>query len=244
MAIVIGIVAVVAALVIFFYISMKQGEKETQEQIAAHKLPREQEQWLSFGAVMTEYRGEIPQIMKITKGTVEEYREGVAAQWEVSDAKSAQDTINWLLSDGHRHKYATAFSQVKMGDRPDELDDEEWKSCEGTLKNLKDDMKMDSAQIEAIPSMSAWDFERAAFLARVFAFMGFITEDEAFAILKQVGIAVRAEFEDWNSYFASFLLGRVIAYGGDSYAMVLNAQELFKPGNIWAVHPLKQIPSV
>ncbi|WP_058914434.1 DUF1266 domain-containing protein [Entomohabitans teleogrylli] len=240
---VLGIIAVVVVILcVAIMLALKYSAKKTAAFIAANQLPPEQEQWLAFGALLIEHRGEITRLLKITEGNLQEYQEGFALSWEVFDENSAREKIKWLIEEGHRDKYASTFQSVKQSIRPAEFYDEEWKACEEALGYLRSHIKLSDAQIAGVSSMSAWDYERTAFLARCFHFMGYLTEEETWALLRKVALMARAEFDDWNTYFASFLLGRVIAYGGDTYEMVLNAQTLFKPDNVWGIYPLKGIP--
>jgi Protein of unknown function (DUF1266). len=80
-----------------------------------------------------------------------------------------------------------------------------------TLIDIKQCIKNINKVIsEDFYSAYAWDLERAAMLVRDSYGIGLLNEEETFDYLKQIIFKAQVNFESWEQYAVSFLVGRII----------------------------------
>ncbi|WP_156876673.1 DUF1266 domain-containing protein [Microbacterium luticocti] len=156
--------------------------------------------------------------------------------WDITDAASARETISRLLAGGHRVKFADALEAVRSGRTTNEA----------YAKTLADAERhgFTSAELEACDTISAWDYDRVAGVARQAHGAGYLAADEVWQILGDLAPVVRGEFDDWRSYAASIAVGRAICYGGDPFDILfsLETQLTAKNGDTpWTRHPLTEL---
>jgi hypothetical protein len=58
----------------------------------------------------------------------------------------------------------------------------------------------------------AWDLERAGYLARIFAHLGWIPEKESFDWLKKTAAEIKKTFGSWEEYAVSVMTGRALHF--------------------------------
>ena len=67
-----------------------------------------------------------------------------------------------------------------------------------------------------LPSLDAWDYGRAAIIARYSAESGYLEEDETWQYLKQAADSASKIYSSWREYTAAHILGRSLAFGNNS----------------------------
>jgi len=72
-------------------------------------------------------------------------------------------------------------------------------------------------ELLAIPTLAAWDYGRAAFIARYAVEAGFLQEDETWPYLKMAADRAAASYSCWREYAAAHTLGRALAFGNPSW---------------------------
>jgi hypothetical protein len=68
--------------------------------------------------------------------------------------------------------------------------------------------------------------ERAGYLARIFAHLGWIPEKESFDWLKKVAVEIKKSFGSWEEYAVSVMAGRALHFGSAD-SVIGAACELF-----------------
>ncbi|WP_420901960.1 DUF1266 domain-containing protein [Paenibacillus dendritiformis] len=60
------------------------------------------------------YRSESPRILQV-KVDSETLKEGLSSAWDVSNTEEAVQTLEWLLTEGHRAKYDQLLMALQAG---------------------------------------------------------------------------------------------------------------------------------
>ena len=137
------------------YINKAYTKKHLQKQIGhinQNPLTEEQIRLLTFGAILTYYRGE-NLLNLIPTEILETYQKGLRRQWEITDTASAKETISDLLA----QKRSLQFRHLLTQTSPE---------LSKIQKQIAKGLEIELAQVEAVKSAYAWDLCRAASLAK------------------------------------------------------------------------------
>jgi hypothetical protein len=131
-----------------------------------------------------------------------------------------------LLKGRHEAKFGEDYRNFKAG-KPHELDEDSTENYNETLENLKQDCPALLPAAKKCETLLAWDLDRAAYLARIFAHLNWIDEAELFNWMEKTAEKVKVLFSNWKEYYASILIGRAVAYSFD-YQVIGAAYEIFE----------------
>lgn len=132
--------------------------------------------------------------------------------WNVTDRKSAEETLAWLLEEGHRIPMAeelSYLSEMGLADIP------EAQRAETLLLNFELD-EQQAAQYAAWFSLyeqygedtaAAWDYSRAMWLLSYYYLAGYYTEEEALDQSLTLAKTIQAAFDSWDSFMESYFAG-------------------------------------
>ena len=197
------------------YINKAYTKKHLQKQIGhinQNPLTEEQIRLLTFGAILTYYRGE-NLLNLIPTEILETYQKGLRRQWEITDTASAKETISDLLA----QKRSLQFRHLLTQTSPE---------LSKIQKQIAKGLEIELAQVEAVKSAYAWDLCRAASLAKWCYWCQYITETEMWDILQKVSDIAKEQGKNWQEYTISFLLGRTIQ-GFDLENLIILTSQLF-----------------
>ena len=197
------------------YINKAYTKKHLQKQIGhinQNPLTEEQIRLLTFGAILTYYRGE-NLLNLIPTEILETYQKGLRQQWEIIDTASAKQTISDLLA----QKRSLQFRHLLTQTSPE---------LSKIQKQIANGLGIELAQVEAVKSAYAWDLCRAASLAKWCYWCQYITETEMWDILQKVSEIAKEQGKNWQEYTISFLLGRTIQ-GFDLEDLIILTSQLF-----------------
>ena len=197
------------------YINKAYTKKHLQKQIGhinQNPLTEEQIRLLTFGAILTYYRGE-NLLNLIPTEILETYQKGLRQQWEIIDTASAKQTISDLLA----QKRSLQFRHLLTQTSPE---------LSKIQKQIANGLGIELAQVEAVKSAYAWDLCRAASLAKWCYWCQYITETEMWDILQKVSEIAKEQGKNWQEYTISFLLGRTIQ-GFDLENLIILTSQLF-----------------
>ena len=197
------------------YINKAYTKKHLQKQIGhinQNPLTEEQIRLLTFGAILTYYRGE-NLLNLIPTEILETYQKGLRRQWEITDTASAKETISDLLA----QKRSLQFRHLLTQTSPE---------LSKIQKQIAKGLEIELAQVEAVKSAYAWDLCRAASLAKWCYWCQYISETEMWNILQKVSDIAKEQGENWQEYTISFLLGRTIQ-GFDLEDLIILTSQLF-----------------
>ena len=197
------------------YVNKVYTRKHLQKQIGhinQNPLTEEQIRLLTFGAILTYYRGE-NLLNLIPTEILETYQKGLRRQWEITDTASAKETISDLLA----QKRSLQFRHLLTQTSPE---------LSKIQKQIAKGLETELAQVEAVKSAYAWDLCRAASLAKWCYWCQYITETEMWDILQRVSEIAKEQGKNWQEYTISFLLGRTIQ-GFDLENLIILTSQLF-----------------
>ena len=197
------------------YVNKLYTKKHLQKQIGhinQNPLTEEQIRLLTFGAILTYYRGE-NLLNLIPTEILETYQKGLRRQWEITDTASAKETISDLLA----QKRSLQFRHLLTQTSPE---------LSKIQKQIANGLGIELAQVEAVKSAYAWDLCRAASLAKWCYWCQYITETEMWDILQKVSEIAKEQGKNWQEYTISFLLGRTIQ-GFDLENLIILTSQLF-----------------
>ena len=197
------------------YVNKVYTRKHLQKQIGhinQNPLTEEQIRLLTFGAILTYYRGE-NLLNLIPTEILETYQKGLRRQWEITDTASAKETISDLLA----QKRSLQFRHLLTQTSPE---------LSKIQKQIAKGLEIELAQVEAVKSAYAWDLCRAASLAKWCYWCQYITETEMWDILQKVPDTAKEQGKNWQEYTISFLLGRTIQ-GFDLENLIILTSQLF-----------------
>ena len=197
------------------YINKAYTKKHLQKQIGhinQNPLTEEQIRLLTFGAILTYYRGE-NLLNLIPTEILETYQKGLRQQWEIIDTASAKQPISDLLA----QKRSLQFRHLLTQTSPE---------LSKIQKQIANGLGIELAQVEAVKSAYAWDLCRAASLAKWCYWCQYISETEMWNILQKVSDIAKEQGKNWQEYTISFLLGRTIQ-GFDLEDLIILTSQLF-----------------
>ena len=197
------------------YINKAYTKKHLQKQIGhinQNPLTEEQIRLLTFGAILTYYRGE-NLLNLIPTEILETYQKGLRRQWEITDTASAKETISDLLAEKRSLQFRHLLTQTSP-------------VLSKIQKQIAKGLEIELAQVEAVKSAYAWDLCRAASLAKWCYWCQYITETEMWDILQKVSEIAKEQGKNWQEYTISFLLGRTIQ-GFDLEDLIILTSQLF-----------------
>jgi len=197
------------------YVNKVYTRKHLQKQIGhinQNPLTEEQIRLLTFGAILTYYRGE-NLLNLIPTEILETYQKGLRRQWEITDTASAKETISDLLAEKRSLQFRHLLTQTSP-------------ELSKIQKQIAKGLEIELAQVEAVKSAYAWDLCRAASLAKWCYWCQYITETEMWDILQKVSEIAKEQGKNWQEYTISFLLGRTIQ-GFDLENLIILTSQLF-----------------
>lgn len=236
-------VAVAAVIGICVLVKLEtRSRRKDQATLAQHP---EHEQLLCFGALMG-HRNNEPTRLLLREGeykvsysvSPDDIRECLAEAWDITDAQSARNTLHELIVEGRRASFDVEFRRLQQGESLSDLtsfngeDYLRWKNVKATWieagLTLSDNL-----------SMAAFDYERIAWVARSSFHVGYLSEQEVWRCLAWVAAQSVCQFESWQNYAASYVLGRAATYSGESYAAdgVTAAKHLLFENDRWLDRP-------
>lgn len=214
---IIGGIAVIFAAYLIFLKSMmnKKNQKLADTFNSTHSdesLTDEQKRLLAFGAILSYYRGE-KILGNKPSNNLNEYRDGLKQQWDISNESEAKESLDQLLNLSR----SNSFDSILV-DESVELNN--------IQKEIAKGLGIDIQKVKKVKSAYAWDICRAASVAKWCYWAGYITEAEMWSILQQASDVAATKGDDWNNYVISFLLGRTI-HGFELDDLIIETKQLF-----------------
>ena len=244
----------IALMIALTIVSCKGKEKEATADTAAQteatadtsdnkkeekgKLTKEQENALVFGAVLTTKNG-----MSFNDLEAEDYKDAsiqvLGSSWDVKDTATAKETLEALLTQGHRADVDPALAELRTPEAA-AGNSAEYQAYEDVKKNLTSDYGYTAEQIDGIKTISAWDYDRLVNVARFSYSAGYITEQEMWDYINKAVTQAKNDYNSWKEYFAGVMLGRTLAYGQPFSSSKTQADELLKSADSpYKTHPFK-----
>lgn len=185
-------------------------------------LTDEQVVKLTFGAVLsTRNSMNYRTLFGLSSVYLDAMKESIEGSWSITDRDSALETLNWLRDEGHHLSDSDEYYgydeiyRIIAGKQAASEDEIQQFAVE--LAGYKDiclgfisDYGYTEEELNAVNTVSAWDYDRLVTLARWCAGLGYITEDEAWEYIDAAVAMARVDYDNWRAYFAGVLFGRAI----------------------------------
>lgn len=141
--------------------------------------------------------------------------------WDVTDSQSADETLEWLLTEGHRVSFAddmVYLTEVGVADvAPEERVNyllENFDVDEAEAQNYAYDLEIYEQFGE--DAIAGWDYSRAMSLLGYYYLAGYYTEQEALDTSLEVANLIQDTFDSWDDFMESYFVGYEYWAGEDS----------------------------
>ncbi len=133
--------------------------------------------------------------------------------WDVTDKASADETIEWLMSEGHRMDFAEMMDMLAedgLGDMPE---GERADYLLNNYTNMTEEIAQQYADFYAvydekgIDMISAWDYSRAMSVIGNAYIAGYYTETEALDKSLEIATVIQTVFDSWDAFQDSYMTG-------------------------------------
>ncbi|MDF2186802.1 DUF1266 domain-containing protein [Paraflavitalea sp. CAU 1676] len=192
-----------------------------------------QELWaLACGADLALLNGQY--LNDLTTGfSRQECRNMLSQWWDIDSKEEAQETIEWLFTEGHRIQFdiiwqamnTVSIKESKAFLRDHVVKDEmEEETALQRLRNMRDALELFQERKliskDTQPEMLIWDFARIINLSRGSFDAGYLTQGEAMGyILRCVG-PIRSMYNSWKQLSVSYQFARCVWNGIDEEEFV------------------------
>lgn len=132
--------------------------------------------------------------------------------WEVTDHETAKETMDWLLSEGHRVSFAEEMDMLAESGLADVSENER---IDIILENynLSEEEAQDYADWFTLyeqygsDAIAGWDYSRAMSLLGYYYLAGYYTEEEALDQSLETAVVIQNTFDSWDSLMESYFVG-------------------------------------
>jgi hypothetical protein len=169
--------------------------------------------------------------------------DGLAGSWGITDSDSAEETLEWLLTEGHRVYWGDTLAVYRGQSGADEDS-----RALAFAQNLKEALprilhyRLIASEADLFSQrVDAWDYGRVVFVASESHYLGYLTQEQAMSYILRALYQITKVYGTWIEYARSYLLGRLM-WGGarsDSYdfVMVMVAMVEYQDST-WNLYPL------
>ncbi len=210
----------------------KKNEKLIRNFDEAADLDEERLRWLAFGAILTNSQHDATRSLEsiYQKGF---HRGSLKKLWGCHDADAVRKKITRFLNEDtgridavynvlKLHKTYEAFAHAYPELASDEEKKDTYKSFYAVRASIMEIIEeeyeegyFDEKTFTDVETLAAWNYARAANVARLGFNAGFIDEDEAWQHLKTISEHAEKQYKDWHEYGIAFIFGRFLAWDED-----------------------------
>jgi hypothetical protein len=215
------------------------GGEEEKQFIQEHPVAPDKAKYLPIGAFLLNTNAEPCETFALM-GDQEEWREAIEDSWEIDGPEAGRKMLKSLLGGRHTRVFDKDYRKLKA-DQPQELDEDAVEAYHDMLETLEEYLPELLPYAQACETIFAWDLERAGYLARIFAHLGWITEEETFDWLQKIAVEIKKSFGRWEEYAVSIMAGRALHF--ESADSVIEAAcELFgDKKQLFASYPISDL---
>lgn len=133
--------------------------------------------------------------------------------WGVEDRASADENMEWLLSEGHRVAFAEDMKALEDEGVTADISTEDLAALLKDEYGFEDDEANSYARSFGIytehgaDAIAAWDYSRAMYLLSAYYHAGYYTEQEALDQSLAVAQTIQSLYESWDDFMDSYLWG-------------------------------------
>ncbi len=143
---------------------------------------------------------------------VEREKEMLDRQWGVTDRASADESLDWLRSEGHRTRFVeemdglakAGLASVDKEERVDFL-------CENNDMTQEEAERYarfyEAYEEKGEDAISAWDYSRLVMLLSSYYVVGYYSETEALEEALEVSRMIQKKYGSWDTFTDSYMMG-------------------------------------
>ncbi len=138
---------------------------------------------------------------------------GLADSWGVEDRTSADENIDWILSEGHRVDFAENMKALEDAGVTADTSTEDLAALLKDEYDFEDETANSFARAFGVytehgaDAIAAWDYSRAMYLLSAYYHAGYYTEQEALDKSLEVAQTIQSMYESWDDFMDSYLWG-------------------------------------
>ena len=138
---------------------------------------------------------------------------GLADSWGVEDRTSADENIDWILSEGHRVDFAENMKALEDAGVTADTSTEDLAALLKDEYDFEDETANSFARAFGVytehgaDAIAAWDYSRAMYLLSAYYHAGYYTEQEALDKSLEVAQTIQSMYESWDDFMDSHLWG-------------------------------------
>ncbi|MDE7013520.1 MAG: DUF1266 domain-containing protein [Kineothrix sp.] len=132
--------------------------------------------------------------------------------WDITDRASADETLDWLMNEGHRADFVEEMEMLKEVGLAD-LSAEERAGFLSDNYDFTEEEAQQYAQLynsyeeNGMNVMSGWDYSRMASVLSSCYIAGYYTETEALDKALEAAKVIQQNFDSWDSFIESYMVG-------------------------------------
>lgn len=132
--------------------------------------------------------------------------------WDITDRASADETLDWLMNEGHRADFVEEMEMLTEVGLAD-LSAEERAGFLSDNYDFTEEEAQQYAQLynsyeeNGMNVMSGWDYSRMASVLSSCYIAGYYTETEALDKALEAAKVIQQNFDSWDSFIESYMVG-------------------------------------
>lgn len=203
-----------------------------------NEIQNDKKRLLAYGAVLSSRNNMSFDGLKTTQLGLKDL---LKESWDITDRKTALESLDWLVNEGHRTEADEVYEVIKAGEgaKYPKLKDTV-KLCDKATSTMKTQLGFKDETFNNVKTVTAWDTDRLVNVSRWCYTAGYISEDEAWSYINKAVSMAQTSFNSWEEYYISCAYGRAIAYDGDIDELIGAGKTLFKDKNsVWKKYNFK-----
>lgn len=150
--------------------------------------------------------------MEPTEGNQKMMKASLEEWWGVTDRKSADETLDWILDEGHRADFADNVLYLEECGMSDIKQDERVDALMYTFQVDKDYATLLTNaygfyESYGITAIDGWDYCRALNLLSFYYIAGYYTKEEALDKSLEISLKMQPLFNSWDELIDSYMRG-------------------------------------
>lgn len=138
--------------------------------------------------------------------TKESIQSALATSWGVTDKQTAQETMRWLMEEGHRTAWQETMQLLEAFGAMEISADELKKAYGDDDGTLLADMQ-EAWRRRGMEGISGWDYGRAMQLSAWYYLSGYYSYEESLDQSLEIARVIQSQYTSWDDYMESYLRG-------------------------------------
>lgn len=146
------------------------------------------------------------------KELIETSQDMLSRQWGITDRESADESLDWLFSRGHRTSFAEEMEEMKEEGLGAVPEDGRADYFYETYEMAQDEAKRYARFYKAYEekgedAISAWDYSRVIMLLSSCYYVGYYDEKEALDRSLEAARMIQMKYDSWDAFTDSYMMG-------------------------------------